>query len=1172
MRRLSPACGFMGLVMIVVWANVSPAQDDIGGSPPSSPSRHQRETGVVPGMRAYVDGANTGEGHNGKTWATAFTKVQDALDAGAAEIWVAKGTYTPGRDRQAAFQLCTGGSLYGGFSGGEARRDQRDWVRNKTILDGDGAYHTVIGADGAVLDGFVICGGNGFSGEGGKPAGGEGGGPPGGGRPIHTTPQAILRGLATGSGGGMANFQVAPTVRNCIFEDNKAGKGGGVYNMTSTSFPPRPGVDGKVPVFVNCSFRRNFAHGRGGGVSNDLGTSPIFLNCVFEANETPQKGGGMYNDFGCSPTLINCLFTGNEAFSAAGMGNDGGSSPVMYHCTFTKNHARDCGSPLYQGTGPASNPSLIRCLITGNACDWEDPGIYNWHDNTPFIKESTVDDAGYQPDRFTESQLPRLLTYLRQCLVQPARGLLAAPPERESPSQRIVYVNAASTAAGDGCSWVTAFSSLSRGLEDADRDGAEVHVAAGTYKLSADRSISFVLGAGVRVYGGYASDGTERDSARNYTVLDGNHAYHVVIGANGAVLDGLTITGGYADGTGYDGKGGGLINYQRGPQGRPNSEVVTGFAMTISHCVFAKNYARDGGAVYSYDRAKPVFTKCVFSENRAENGGAVLDRVGVSSSFENCEFVGNMAHWRGGAVYFDYGSRPKLKKCVLRDNSTDGHGGAVFSVSRASQLENTIVTLADCRFEGNAARGNGGGAAFCDSSVGVVQNCTFGGNKAGKEGDDTYVDASSTTSADGDERPDSGKPPGGGAGFGEAGARAGGRIGGRTGGENLPAVFQPNGDFSVIIIGSGGPPYNPKRSGPSAAIQYHGRFILVDMGNGTQAHLYEAGISFALIDAFFVTHHHRDHDEEFMPMLNTALVRGLPLEIVGTPSTKRLADFTADFYAEDIAYRIERTGRSAKSIPKPHVREIQGGESFNIGDVQVKTARVPHSIHTVAYRFDLGSQSIVISGDLTYSDALISLAHNADVLVMDSGASVVRPGLRRPADGAARHDAAHASAEEVAQMAEKAGAKKLVLTHIVPFEVDEESTVNSVGQVYKGQVVVSHDLLEVVPGKTKDYDHRAHGENEGQAQPPTRRTSPAAGPVGGFRLIPRYVVGQLDLSDAQWQKIAALEKVTKAELYGILTPQQQRILEETRPPRPDQGSPVGPGNARPWRGPGRSEP
>ena len=1029
---------------------------------------------IVSGTRAYVNGTHVNGAHDGKSWAGAFVTVREALTSGAAEIWVAAGSYTPGTGRDATFQLSKGGSLYGGFAGKETQLDQRDWKKNKTVLNGNGAAHVVTGADDAVLDGFTVTGGNAMGGEavgmpgsgppmggppnGGAPVGGLPAGGAGGGRAIHMTPQSIMAGSNNGSGAGMLNFHASPTVRNCVFENNQAGKGGGVYNMTSTTFPPRPDTNNKAPVFINCVFRNNTARGRGAGVSNDLGTSPTFLNCVFDGNETPQKGGGMYNDFGCSPVLANCLFVSNKAQSAGGMGNDGGSSPVIYLCTFSKNHAVDYGAPLYQGTGPSSNPAVIGCVIQDNTCDWEDPGIYSWHDNSPVVKPAPNGESGYKQDRFAEAQLPRLLDELKAYRAQPAREPEPVPPETIPHSQRIIHVNAAATGKGDGRAWASAYASLTVALEDAGKDGAEIRMAAGKYQLGNERSASFGLRPGVRVLGGFSPNGSPRDPAKNVTVLDGNHVYHVVTGANGAVLDGLTITGGCADGSGYDGKGGGLINYRRGPQSRPNLEAVTGFAMTINGCTFSNNSARDGGAVYSYDRAKPVFTACVFTGNRADNGGAVLDRVGVESVFAKCEFAGNTAKWRGGAVYFDYGSRPKLSGCVVRNNSTDGHGGAAFSVSRASQLENTIVTLESCRFDGNSAKGNGGAAAFCDSSISSTVNCSFTTNKAGKEGNDVYNDASSSNPANAGARP----AASGGMPAGDGGGRGVGALG-RMGGENLPTHFQPAADFSVVLIGTGGPPYNPKRSGPSAAIQYHGRFVLVDMGNGTQARLYEAGISSALIDALLVTHHHRDHDEEFMPILNTALVRGTALEIVGPPGTKKLADFTRDFYAEDIAYRIERTGRSAQNIRQPDIREIQGGESFKLGDLQVKTTPVPHSIQTVAYRFDAGGKSIVISGDLSYSDKLIELAHDADVLVIDSGAAVSEGNGRRVAGAGA--SGAHGSLADVANMGQRSGAKQLVLTHIVPVEVDEQATQRAIGEIYHGKVVVGRDLLEVVPGR-----------------------------------------------------------------------------------------------------------
>ena len=262
--------------------------------PQAGVARSDSIPGVIPGTRAYVNGANTTGRRDGRSWASAFSNLQDALAANAAEIWVAQRTYSPGSGPEATFQLHKGGALYGGFSGTETRRDQRDWQNNVTILDGKGVPHVVTGADEAVLDGFTITGGSAL---GGGPGGPGGGGPPGagprgrggGGQALHTTPQAVMGGNNNGSGAGMLNFHASPTVRNCVFENNQAGKGGAVYNMTSTLFPPRPDANSRAPVFINCVFRHNSARGRGGGVSNDLGTAPTFLDCVYLKPTRPRK-------------------------------------------------------------------------------------------------------------------------------------------------------------------------------------------------------------------------------------------------------------------------------------------------------------------------------------------------------------------------------------------------------------------------------------------------------------------------------------------------------------------------------------------------------------------------------------------------------------------------------------------------------------------------------------------------------------------------------------------------------------------------------------------------------------------------------------------------------------------------------------------------------------------
>ena len=318
----------------------------------------------------YVDCDNVKGRWDGNSWATAYKTVQEGLDdaqKAGEEVWVAEGTHKPTStiDNSIAIILRSGVALYGGFKGKETKRDQRDWIKNVTILSGDigklgddsdNSTHVVMGANDAIIDGFTITGGNGIRrgmqgppgmgppGKGPPPGGSKGFGmsPPGGMGPqpggqqfggaqrsVHITPEIILQGVGP-HGAGMINYQCATTIRNCIFKENKAGKGGAMYNMTSKGFgPPGRDSDEPAPEIINCTFIDNYAIGRGGAVSNDLGTSPTFIDCTFINNSTHGKGGGMYNDFHCSPTVINCLFANNSAGSGGAMGNDGGSSPTI---------------------------------------------------------------------------------------------------------------------------------------------------------------------------------------------------------------------------------------------------------------------------------------------------------------------------------------------------------------------------------------------------------------------------------------------------------------------------------------------------------------------------------------------------------------------------------------------------------------------------------------------------------------------------------------------------------------------------------------------------------------------------------------------------------------------------------------------------------------------------
>jgi len=612
----------------------------------------------------------------------------------------------------------------------------------------------------------------------------------------------ILSGINPGAGAGIVNFQCAPTYRNCIIRDNKARKGGAVYNMTAVTVPSDPDFTIQpAPTFINCSFINNYAIGRGGAISNDLGTELTFIRCTFTDNTCDGKGGAMYNDFRCSPTMIYCVFTGNSAFDGGALGNDGSSSPIITNCTFTRNHAIDMGAALYQGSGPSNNPIVTNTIIWGNLCDNGPAGIVNWHDNSPVVTYSCI-QGGYLGEGnvaadplFVDPENGDFSLAAGSSCIDAANGLAGPTSDRRaaeryddtgipngpvasivaeygdlgrtarlgtapadigayerhvsSTSERMttVYVNSANSGTQDGKSWQMAFTMLQPAIELAYRSQAEVWVAGGTYMPTdtIDRTISIQLRDNIGLYGGFSGNETSRDQRtpqKNVTTLSGNigrtdvktdNSYHVLVGAEGASMDGFVIRSGHADGAAFHARGGGMINYARHQQKAPTG-WATGYTVKIANCLFVDNTAIEGGATYNYDRSKPTFRNVIFKNNSAESGGAIVDRVGVISKLIDCTFTGNYAKWRGGAVYFDYGSRPQIENCQFIANRTDGHGGETYISSRASQLENTVVTVRDSVFDGNQARLRGGAIANADSGILEMTGIDFRNNQAGTGG------------------------------------------------------------------------------------------------------------------------------------------------------------------------------------------------------------------------------------------------------------------------------------------------------------------------------------------------------------------------------------------------------------------------------------------------------
>jgi hypothetical protein len=361
--------------------------------------------GAIRYVKADSTGANTGA-----SWANAYPSLQTALAAAQSrdEIWVAAGTYKPttGTDQSIYFRMIDGVAIYGGFAGTETARGQRNWSTHATVLSGDigtigtasdNTYHVVVGANGAVLDGFTITGGyaNGNNGN-------------------------------SYAGGGIINDSVSPTIANCTFANNAASginhRGGGMYNtnssptVTNCSFTNNTAADSlgdesygggmcndnSSPTVTNCTFANNTAiasyAGYGGGMYT-YGASPIVTNCTFTNNTVSgpySYGGGMCN-YGASPTVKNCTFTNNTAAGnmvfGGGMCNSDNASPTVTNCTFTNNTANGDGYGGGIFTVDPSSPTLTNCIFWNNSAP-QGSEIYNASGTLTFKKYCDIQGCG----------------------------------------------------------------------------------------------------------------------------------------------------------------------------------------------------------------------------------------------------------------------------------------------------------------------------------------------------------------------------------------------------------------------------------------------------------------------------------------------------------------------------------------------------------------------------------------------------------------------------------------------------------------------------------------------------------------------------------------------------------------------------------------------------------
>jgi ribonuclease Z len=248
--------------------------------------------------------------------------------------------------------------------------------------------------------------------------------------------------------------------------------------------------------------------------------------------------------------------------------------------------------------------------------------------------------------------------------------------------------------------------------------------------------------------------------------------------------------------------------------------------------------------------------------------------------------------------------------------------------------------------------------------------------------------------------------------------------------------------------------------GPSVAVVSGERVYLVDCGPGVVRRAAQAGIKMQQLTRLFVTHLHSDHTAGYPDLILTPpnADREAGLEAYGPPGLRAMTGHILKAWKQDLDMRLHGTQPHIAAAYQVTAHDVRPGEIYRDEMVRVTAFAVRHGEWKSAYgyRFDAKDKVIVISGDTTYSEGLVTAAKGADILVhevySEKGWEARMPDWRK------YHAASHTSAPDVGRVAAQVRPRKLVLYHLLPMGQSADEVLGEVRRNWDGEVIYGKDL------------------------------------------------------------------------------------------------------------------
>jgi len=235
----------------------------------------------------------------------------------------------------------------------------------------------------------------------------------------------------------------------------------------------------------------------------------------------------------------------------------------------------------------------------------------------------------------------------------------------------------------------------------------------------------------------------------------------------------------------------------------------------------------------------------------------------------------------------------------------------------------------------------------------------------------------------------------------------------------------------LTVLGCAGTFPGPSSPCSGYLVEYDGFRVVLDLGAGALGNL-QRHCDLRDVDAVYVTHLHADHCIDLVAYFYARRYhpKGMPprLPVFGPAGTR---------------HRVHAAFEEPPVDGFDDVYDFQERTdgTFQLGPFTITSKAVRHPIECHGLRIEAGGKVLTYSGDTAACDQLVELARDADLFLCEAS----WPSVPTPPPGI------HLTGREAGQHATSAGAKRLLLTHLMPFH-DPQAMLAEAKETYDGHI------------------------------------------------------------------------------------------------------------------------